>query len=204
MEFTMLKCYFWAVLLVMGACAPLPPATTESNTSHTRQEKPKQTPTAQHLSHWTITGAVAAKSKRKAWTATIYWKQQALNRYQLRLMGPFGSESILVEKKGQLITYQEGKKQFTTTDIDKLFYQQTGIRVPLHHLYYWVRGIKAPGAIQSRRHDQSGHLILLVQSGYTIQYENYQTIQTFDLPTKIHIQGPEGQLKLIIKTWEIH
>lgn len=131
------------------------------------------------------------------------WKQQGLNRYRLRLFGPLGGGSVLVEKKGRLITYQDGPKRVTTTNIDQLFYKETGVRVPLHNLYYWVRGVKAPGAIQSSEHDALGHFLTLKQGGYTVQYENYQTIKGVDLPTKLRVTGPGGHLKLIIKHWKI-
>jgi outer membrane lipoprotein LolB len=186
--------------LSFTACAP--PHIAPEITS---PSKPAATATtAKHLSSWQITGALAARNKHKNWTASIDWKQETLNNYHIRLFGPLGGGSVLVKKNGHLITYQDGPKKVTTTPIDQLLYQETGVRVPLHNLYYWVRGVKAPGAIQSSQQDAEGRFTMLKQSGYTIRYENYQTVKGIDLPTKLRLTGPGGDLKLVIKHWEIH
>ncbi len=189
---------------LLTACAPPTTPDSQATTPADSKSAARRTNAAKHLSSWTITGAVAAKNKRKAWTASLNWKQQGLNRYQLRLFGPLGGGTVLVEKNGRLITYQDGPKRVTTTNIDQLFYKETGVRVPLHNLYYWVRGVKAPGAVHASHVDATGHFTSLTQGGYTVQYEGYQTVQGIDLPTKLRVKGPGGQLKLIIKHWEIH
>ncbi|MCH9716274.1 MAG: lipoprotein insertase outer membrane protein LolB [Gammaproteobacteria bacterium] len=185
------------------ACAPPAPPEIQ-NEQQTKQSTTKAIIAAKHLSSWTLTGAIAAKSKKKSWTATINWKQQGLNRYQLRLFGPLGGNGVSVEKNGRIITYQDGQKRVKTTNIDQLFYKETGIHVPLHKLYYWVRGVQAPGAIQSSHYDASGRLTTLRQGGYVIHYDGYQTVNHVELPRKIKVTGSEGYLKLVIKHWEIH
>lgn len=206
---TNLKCLATLLFLLLTACASqnltgVTDASTKKNSDSTDAATPTKMRSAKHVSSWAITGAVAAKNKRKAWTASLNWKQQGQNHYQLHLYGPLGGGSVLVEKKGRTITYQDGPKRITTSNIDQLFYKETGIRIPLHNLYYWVRGVKAPGAVQSSTQDAAGHLTTLTQAGYTIQYEGYQTVQGVDLPTKLRLSGSEGNLKLIIKQWKIH
>ncbi|MDX2346172.1 MAG: lipoprotein insertase outer membrane protein LolB [Legionella sp.] len=199
-----LKIFSLALILQLTACAPKTLPGTEAIEHYDAKTTAKHINAAKHLSTWQITGAVAAKTKNKSWTASLDWKQQSLNRYRLRLYGPLGGGSVLVEKNGRIITYQDGQKKIKTTDIDQLLYKETGVRVPLHNLYYWVRGVKAPGAIQSTEYDAKGHLIILKQGGYTIRYEGYQTVKGRDLPTKLRVTGSRGSLKLVIKHWEIH
>ena len=205
---TNLKILIVPLTLSLIACAPPPSPEITSGTNNdakaTQKTTQKQIIAAKHLSTWQITGAVAAKTKNKSWTASLDWQQQALNRYQLRLYGPLGGGTVLVEKNGRTITYQDGPKKVKTTDIDQLLYRETGVHVPLHNLYYWVRGVKAPGSAQSEQYDAQGHLIQLNQSGYLVHFENYQTIKNKALPMKIRASGPGGSLKLIIKHWEVH
>jgi outer membrane lipoprotein LolB len=198
------------LFFVLTSCAPPHLPDDASITSKNTEAKldastvKKQIRAAKYLTSWSITGAVAAKNKRKTWTASLNWKQQGPSRYQIRLFGPLGGGSVLVEKKGARIAYHDGSKHITTTNIDQLFYKETGVRIPLHNLYYWVRGVQAPGAVTSSQHDAQGYLTTLTQAGYTIQYENYRSVQGFMLPTKLRVSGPGGSLKLVIKQWEIH
>jgi outer membrane lipoprotein LolB len=196
--------FILVLTLQLTACAPPKLADTNRVEQYDAKTTAKHINASKHLSSWQITGAVAAKTKNKSWTASLDWRQQTLNRYRLRLYGPLGGGSVLVEKNGRTITYQDGQKKIKTTDIDQLLYKETGVRVPLHNLYYWVRGVKAPGAIQSTEYDAKGHLITLKQGNYTVRYENYQTVKGRALPMKLRVTGPGGSLKLVIKHWEIH
>ncbi len=189
--------------LMLTACASKMGPQTEQAPQDAKSTAKRITAT-KHLSHWKLTGALAARSKHKSWTASLDWEQHTLNRYRLRLYGPLGSGTVLVEKNGRIITYQDGQHRVKTTDIDKLLYKETGIRVPIHNLYYWVRGIKAPGAAKTMAYDDAGRLITLNQGGYTIRFDNYQTVKGKELPGKIKATGPGGELKLVIKHWEIH
>lgn len=194
--------------LLLTACAPPPPedtmdAMTTPQTVEEKKEAHKHIHAAKRLNAWTITGAIAASHERKNWTATINWRQQGLNNYLIHLFGPLGGGSVVVEKKGQVITYQDGPKRIRTTNIDNLFYKETGVRVPLHNLYYWVRGVSAPGNIEHSQKDAAGHYTLLRQGGYQITYSNYKTIKGVDLPTKIRVEGQGSKLKLVIKHWKI-
>ena len=155
------------------------------------------------LTSWKLSGALAAKNKRKGWTATIDWQQQGMNSYQMRLFGPLGSGAILIERNKGLVTYTDGPKKITSNQADTLMQKEMGIQLPINNLYYWVGGIPAPGPVQSATHDQNNHLASLKQSGYTIDYLDYTSINGYDLPTKIRLEGSDILLKLIIKRWEI-
>lgn len=193
---------------ILTACSPPSPremtdATKLPTTPAEKTAVKKRLHAAKNVSSWTINGAIAASNQRKNWTASINWKQQGMNQYQIHLFGPLGGGSVIVEKKGPIVTYQDGPKRVKTTNIDELFYKETGVRVPLHNLYYWVRAIPAPGGIQSSTKDPVGHYTSLKQGGYTVTYSGYQTVNGVDLPTKIRVTGPGGRLKLVIKQWKI-
>ena len=79
--------------------------------------------------------------------------------------------------------------------------QQTGTRLPVKNLFYWVRGLPAPGPVQLTHRDSNGHLTELIQSGYKISYSNYTTVNQIDLPGKIQLQGHDVMIKLVIKRW---
>lgn len=153
------------------------------------------------ISSWDIKGAMSAKSKDKGWSATMNWVQHGPSSYQLRLVGPLGGGAVLINKKGSTITFQDGNKTSSSTNADELLLKQTGIQLPVNNLYYWVRGLPAPGAVQSEQHDKYNHLVELKQSGYTINFTKYTSVHGIDLPSMIRLEGKGVSMKVVIKSW---
>lgn len=171
---------------------PLPQSTTPPSLKETSQ-----------LTTWQLSGAIAAKQNRKAWTASLTWEQFNQQHYRLSFFGPMGGHAVTVEKNKNQVRYQEGNLTEQAQNIDSLIYKKTGQTLPLTHLFYWVRGLKSPGeAVEIR--DTSGRLIQLKQAGYTLSYTNYRLIHGYYLPTKIRIDHQRnGWLKLVIRDWVV-
>lgn len=205
-----------SLAFLITACAPprppasesLPntPSTTTTITSNsaptnkviTLKKRKAETAT---VSSWELRGAMAAKSKAKAWSASMNWIQQGANSYQIRLMGPLGGGAVLITKSGSMVTIQDGAKKSSSTNAEELLLKQTGIRLPVNNLYYWVRGLPAPGAVQAEKHDQYNHLIQLKQNGYIIDFNQYTSVKGIDLPSAIRLIGKGVMVKVIIKKW---
>lgn len=204
-------CIFSACLLT--ACAPhkiepeFPPSEKTQPLALDEPlpiSKSKTTTTsAATVSSWKISGAMAAKSKRKGWSASLNWVQQGIHQYQIRLFGPLGGGTIVIAKQGGEVTYTDGPKKISSRNADELLMQQTGIQLPVNNLYYWVRGLPAPGAVQSSHTDKNGNLESLTQAGYSIHYTNYTSVNHVNLPGKIQLQGHGSMIKLVIKRWSI-
>lgn len=185
----------------LTACAPPKPAPElPQNTKIPLETRKAQTAT---ISSWNIHGAMSAKNKSKGWSATLNWLQTGANQYQIRLIGALGGGSVLVQKKGSTITLQDGAKISTASSADQLLLENTGIRLPVNNLYYWVRGLPAPGGVQSVEHDQYNHLTTLRQSGYTIRFTQYTAVKGIDLPSMIRLEGHGVMMKVIINSWGV-
>ena len=191
------------------ACAPhklIPEFPVEHSNPLNKLQQPSENKAkikATSISSWELSGAMAARNKNKGWTSSLHWVQQGANQYQIRLLGPLGGGTVLIEKKGGVVTYRDGPKKVSSQSADELLQQQTGIRLPVHYLYYWVRGLPAPGAVQSSHFDTNHHLASLKQAGYVINYTNYTSVHNVDLPSKIQLQGHGVLMKLIIKRWTV-
>lgn len=153
------------------------------------------------LSSWDISGAIAAKNRQKSWTATINWLQIGANHYQIRLMGPLGGGSIIVEKQNGVVMYRDGSKKITSPNAEALLYSQTGVRLPVNNLYYWVRGIPAPGPVETERLLHDKLFAQFRQNNYTVTYGEYMTVNGLTLPAKIKLEGHGVLIKLVIKHW---
>ena len=155
------------------------------------------------LSSWELSGALAARNKKRGWTAVLNWLQQGPNQYQIRLMGPLGGGSVIVEQHGSLVTFRDGSKKVSSNNADELLQKKTGVRLPVKNLYYWIRGLPALGAIQSVHRDAHHYLTSFSQAGYTISYTAYTSESGINLPSKIQLQGHGVLIKLVIKHWNI-
>lgn len=185
-------CMISLVSLGMLFQSPLVAATSQKGTA--------KNPVSQFTS-WKLSGAMAAKKGKKGWTAVLVWNQQGKNHYQIRLIGPLGGGNILIERNNNRIVYHEGAKHVTSRQADELFQRQTGIRLPVDALYYWVRGIPSPGRVTRVVDDGEGHLIQLRQLGYQLDFSRYVRVGGVDLPGKINLQGHDMSMKLVIKHW---
>ncbi|HAF87453.1 MAG: outer membrane lipoprotein LolB [Legionellaceae bacterium] len=204
----------WGLLI---ACSP-PPASfdisqlhttkTPASTSTKTADDAIKTPTAASLvttkpASWDLTGAIAARSQAKSWTAAINWLQRQKHTYQIRLNGPLGSGAILIEKNGRQVIFRDGPRLIRSTNADALLKQQTGIRLPVSYLYYWVRGLPAPGPVTLMKKNAAGQLILLKQAGYRIEYLGYTKVNDTQLPHAIRLNGSDIFMKLVIKQWKV-
>ncbi|CDZ75868.1 Outer-membrane lipoprotein LolB precursor [Legionella massiliensis] len=169
----------------------------------TAVENSKKNLAAAKISSWEISGAMAARSKGKGWSASVNWLQQGLSSYQIRLSGPLGSGTVLISRSGGTVTLRDGPKTATSSNAESLLMQQTGVRLPVNNLYYWARGVPAPGAVQGSKYDQGGRLLILRQAGYTIEYQQYTSVGNVILPSNIRLQGNGIFIKLVIKNWRI-
>jgi outer membrane lipoprotein LolB len=158
---------------------------------------------ASSITSWEMSGAIAAKNQQKGWSASINWIQYNSNQYQIRLMGPLGGSTIIIEKKGSHIIYRDGSKSIASTNAEELLQKQTGVRLPVRNLFYWVRGLPAPGQFESYSYDAAHHLNHLKQSGFNITCSDYTYEKSVMLPQKVIVQGNGVIVKLIIRKWNI-
>lgn len=200
-----LKRFIVIPFCLLTACAPPRAIPEQEPLAAPKQVIPieKREEKTKTVSSWEIRGAMAAKNKSKGWSAIMNWVQNGASSYQIRLMGPLGAGTVLINKKGNTIVFQDGPKKITSTNADELLTQQTGIRLPVSNLYYWIRGLPAPGKVNAEQRDPYNHLVQLKQSGYMINLGNYVSVKGIELPSIIRLEGNGVMIKVIIKKWSI-
>ena len=173
--------YFWTICcsLFLSGCVSLKPHSTPS------------TP----VSAFTVSGAIAAKNKQQGWTAHFFWEQQNPQNYQILISGPLASETIEITQHQGQVTYREGQKVLHTQSAEDLLAKETGIRLPVNHLYYWIKGKPAPGPVQAMQRSENKDIVMLQQAGYTLEYSHYQN----HYPYKIRLVGHQLMVKIVIK-----
>ncbi len=154
--------------------------------------------TAPSSSSFSVTGAIAAKNQQQGWTATFYWKQNNPQDYQILISGPLAAQSMEITQHPDGVTFREGHKVLHAKQAEELLAKETGIRLPMHHLYYWIKGKPAPGPTSAITRSENGDILRLQQSEYTLEYSDYRD----HYPYKIRLTGHQLVVKIIIKHWE--
>ena len=70
-------------------------------------------------------------------------------------------------------------------------------------LSWWVRGLAAPGAVESRQLDAEGNLIGLTQQGWNIEYGRYRVTNGVSLPSKMTARRADRSVKLAVREWSL-
>lgn len=202
------KLPFYLPLLCLIGCAHTPSVDTLNPTVSTTPEvadTKTATPgkAATPINTWEIRGLMGVKSPKKAFSAQFIWLQQGATHYNLRLMGPFGNGTVVIQRRGGAVSYQDEHRQLTSNNASSLFQKTTGISLPVEALYYWIRGLPAPGGSAQTTYDTQHHLTTLQQAGYRIQYTQYETVNDYALPKKLLLTGNGLVIKVIVKSWAL-
>ncbi|MDP3558802.1 MAG: lipoprotein insertase outer membrane protein LolB [Legionellaceae bacterium] len=197
-----------AALLMLNACSTLPPAEHigEGTLSPSAPEKTSENikdPAVDKkmFTAFELNGAMFARRVQQSWTAQVFWRQQSTKVYNIRLMGPLGQGAIVIEGRPQGVVYREGNTVLKSDNANTLLRKKTGVGLPVDDLYYWIRGIPAPGPIKEQQWDSAHHLTKLVQGAYTIEYQQYGQWNGHVLPMRLTLHGSNMMAKMVIKKW---
>jgi len=148
-----------------------------------------------------LSGRIAVQYRDDAGSGNIAWRHGARGDEML-LTTPFGQGLARLARAGDEITLttQDGR-EFRATDAESLTERVLGFRVPLVGLADWVRGraAAAPAPAPTRqRADAAGRLAELEQSGWRIEYLDYQGA----LPSRLKLNFPGLELRLAVSEWK--
>lgn len=154
------------------------------------------------ISHWQAKGRVAASKAGEGGNASFVWNHEP-NFFKIHMFGPFGAGSAELTGNDQRVMFEQadGKKMLAPNP-EEVLYHNTGLFIPVSGLSHWIKGIPSP--LMSVDHfgvNQYGQLAYLVQSGWRIQFQKYQQINTLSLPEKIQLERGDVRVKLVIKRW---
>ena len=178
-----------AVLLLAG-CASTP--------------APQSGQSASSLVDWQLNGRVSLTRGEEGWHASLHWQDQA-DGYFLKIAGPLGQGGFQLsgDSLGVVLVDADGNT-FAARDADTLLQQVAGWQLPVTGLRYWIRGLPAPAAgAAQERHDESGQLDQLTQSGWIIKYDRYQLVNGISLPGKLQLLHDDVSVRIVVDKWEL-
>ena len=146
-----------------------------------------------------LSGRIAVRYRDDAGSGNFAWRHAARTD-ELLLTSPLGQGIARIVRDGEevALTTQDGR-EFRAADAESLTEQVLGFRLPLLGLADWVRGRAAPGpAPTHQRADASGRLAELDQSGWRIEYLEYDDAR----PSRIRLSFPGLELRLAVSVWK--
>jgi outer membrane lipoprotein LolB len=189
-----LYCIFLLVSLVGCTTVSYHPAETflSSNKAYSSGTK--------NLLSWDMQGAIAVKTNQKGWNASFNWSQRQAN-YHLTIFGPLGSNRISLTGNNEHAILTTAERTYEATNAEVLLEQRLGWYIPVNSIYYWVRGLPAPGAISHKVRNAEGQLIAIDQQGWHIEYQSYDKINGLNLPTLIELRNSKVFIRIAIHQW---
>ena len=183
--------------LVLAACAgqqPQPPMAGAGERS------------VNQLQHWTIVGKLGVRSPRENGSANLTWQQQAAPNYRIHLSGPLGAGATVISGSSSGVSLQRGDEPaMHARNPAQLTEQMLGWPLPVSEMFYWVRGLPAPGTSASEQRNAQGQLQGLRQAGWQLSFSDYQAVGAYSLPTRIKAETSQGagpvKVTLVIKEW---
>ena len=147
-----------------------------------------------------FSGRIAVRYRDDAGSGNISWRHAARSD-ELLLTSPIGQGIARIVRTGDeiVLTMQDGREH-RAADAETLTEQVLGFRLPIVGLADWVRGRPAQGTAPAptrQTSDSSGRLAELEQSGWRIEYQEYQD----RLPARMRLVYPGVELRLAISEW---
>ena len=154
------------------------------------------------INNWQITGKIGVRSANDSGSATVDWVQHD-NRYMISLTGPMGANSMkLTGRPGEVALDMSNGKHFTASSPEELLAKQWGYHLPVSNMKYWIRGLPVPGAISNPRYDSYNRLSSLQQQGWNVQFLSYMNSGGRDVPSRISLNSPALQVKIVVYQWK--
>jgi outer membrane lipoprotein LolB len=186
--------------VLVTACAgrtpPLPGAAGEARWADHRAA-------AQRLVRWSFEGRVSVRGPNEGGSATLRW-QESPEGAELRAMGPLGAGSFTLtrDSQGALLRTADGKQRHAA-EVATLVQDAFGAQIPVDALAYWVRGLPAPGPVETLELDAHGRLAQLRQRGWDVEFSGYARSGALDLPARLQARSEPWEVRLAIRRWQL-
>ena len=154
------------------------------------------------LDGWQISGKVGIRAPKDSGSGTLFWLQRQ-DYYDIRLSGPLGRGAArLTGREGAVLLEVANQGRYEAASPEALLEEQLGWRLPVSHLFWWVRGLPAPDSRSRVTLDTQSQLARLEQDGWQLQYLSYVEQNGYRLPERIKLHGKDLDITLVIKDWQ--
>ncbi len=205
-----LSVFLVASLLLLGGCSQYgtrPPATSVVNPNVKQSAWKQRQAYLTHQQSWNLKSKISLRYGDENYIFGLGWAQQPGNRYTMQITHPLTGALVakLNRQSGGVTLLSDDGRTYRDVDEERLLLNQSGIRIPVKGIQYWVRGVISPKyKVDQLILDNLGRPQTLYQAGWKISYRNYLSNTTQAMPRKIVLTRGKDKLyiKLIAKQWQ--
>ncbi|MCH9696662.1 MAG: lipoprotein insertase outer membrane protein LolB [Gammaproteobacteria bacterium] len=202
---SLFKCreLIFGVFVVLAGCATRS-VTTQSDGAQANPTDRLSGLILADLKSWCINGRSVARYNDSGWQASLRWCVDN-DKLTLDISGPININRVFIRYlKGELWLQVSSSEVTISRSPQQLLQSKLGFSVPLTSIRYWLLGIAEPSQTAHVRVGKDGYNEQINQSGWSIDYSQYQAVNQFMLPRKIKINKDRIRLKIVVDEWEIN
>ena len=190
-----------ALLAAATGCALLPPAGPPTRVEPVADPEAawRDRQAALHfIKTWTVQARMAAEGR--GWAGSLWWRQQG-EYLDLRVNGPLGVGGVHARGTLSRVEVESGGEKFSTDDPEQVFRERVGWTLPVRGLRWWALGLPDPRTSARTQLDPRGRLARLEQSGWRVDYPEYQNAASVEVPRRMVLTNGEISIRVVIDSW---
>lgn len=153
---------------------------------------------------WGLVGKISLDDGDDGGSGRLQWSVEP-GHSELDFHGAMGRGAwhLQIGQDGVLLKMADGTEQ-AADDVNDLIQDRMGWPIPLDALQWWVRGLVAPGVIESETYGSEGLLTSLRQFGWDVDFKRYASVDGVELPIRLNATNDNYRVKLAISRWRMN
>lgn len=153
---------------------------------------------------WEAHFSLLGNKDQQKFKTRVIWQQTNQDDYQIRLKDFIGRTVAIIEGSSDQVVVKTSKgKRYEGVNADALIRDVVGLRIPVEGMRYWLRAIPEPQQeYEILSINDTGLVASAKQSGWQLDYPQYQEFASTNLPTNAVLQFNDIILTIKVSRWE--
>ena len=152
----------------------------------------------QRPGEWQLEGRAAVAIGSQGWQASLNWRQQDAAA-EVHLSGPLGVGAVVLRETPAGLSLNGAPP---SDAVIAQLQDRLGFELPLSDLRYWLLGVPDPSAAFELTRNADDRAVLLVQAGWTLNYERYKAVNGDLLPDRMTMSREGVRLRIAVDRWQ--